>query len=368
MEPKEIEFQTIPSFGKACTAIIPRAGDILVKLYLKVNLGPLGDGAGGSGVRYVDDVGRAMIDSVSIKAGSVTIDTLYPEFMHAWEEISTPSDLHLGQATGKASDDALLEDWAKSSQHLYIPLEFYFHRHFANGLPLVSLYTTTLSVVVNFKPLDQLVSLLYKGSLDASKDGIMTAKLIGEFVTLATPERMVFLEKRHQFIMSQVQKQHVVVKAGTTKYRVPLQFSLPCKEFIILPIRSEELANNNWFNFKGYEESVNGGQQDEGFHTLAISLNSCLRVQPRDPMYYRIIQNSVHHRRVPRKVIYSYSLAIEPESYDPSGSLNMSRIDDVSLEFTFSAALPSDLHFLVFARSINVFKAYAGLSSLKWAS
>ena len=65
-----------------------------------------------------------------------------------------------------------------------------------------------------------------------------------------------------------------------------------------------------------------------------------------------------------------YSFALEPESLQPSGHLNCSRIEKMHLHLKFSTPIPSGefLDLNVFAHSYNVVKIHSGISSLAWAS
>ena len=369
IEPKEIEFQGIPVLGRSCTAVIPKAGDLLVKLYLHVTLGALV----GPDEHYVDDVGRAMIESVSLRMGSVTIDTLYPEYLHAWEELSVTTDLQLGQATGKNIDETVRTAWAKSTQELYVPLEFYFHGDLCNALPLLAMHTTPLDIVVNFKRVKDIVSIRDGENyvIQESDGELIKCKLLGEFAYLDSKEREIFLNKRHQYIITQLQRQPVIIPTGVTTFNIPLTFSLPVKELLIVTVKEADKLLNKSFCFTGYEDSEVVGasnSKNESFKTLGIDINSCPRVNPLGPLYFRIVQNSQNHSRIPMKVIYTYSLAVHPENAEPSGSLNFSRIDNVTLKLTFSGATAGNLHMLIFAKSINVLKLFGGVASLKWSA
>ncbi len=55
--------------------------------------------------------------------------------------------------------------------------------------------------------------------------------------------------------------------------------------------------------------------------------NSIERVSEKDANYYNIIQPYKHHTSIPKQGIYSYSFAILPENYKPSGSLNACSFD-----------------------------------------
>ena len=362
IEPKVVDFQRVPQFGQSCSAVIPKAGDLLVRLYLNITLPALT-----TGYYYTNDVGRSMIDSVSLRMGSIIIDTLYPEYLHAWEEISVPTDRHANQATGKSEDVAGRTNWAKHDQQLTVPLEFYFQRDMSCALPLLALHTTPVDIIVNLKHQKDLIQggVLTSDYIEQIK--LIDMKLMGEFAYLDSKEREVFLNKKHQYIITQLQRQPVVIPTGIKNFTVPLTFSNPVKELIIVTVKEEDITSNKWFKFGGYEQD--GNLSFESFETLGIDMNSCVRVNPLGPVYYRIIQTSEYHTRIPHKVIYVYSFSVHPEDSEPSGSLNMSRIDNVSLKFQFSdVQRGGNLHMYIFAKSINVLKVFSGVASLKWSA
>lgn len=362
-EPKEIQFQNVADYNRTATATIPRSADLLAKLYLQIDLGSLAAGVGGAGVHFVDDVGRAIIDNIVLEAGSVQYDILYPEFMHAWEELSLLAERHLGRLTGKAATAATLEGWAQNTQKLYIPLEFYFQRDYAHAVPLISLHLTDLKVKVKLKNKIDIVDPSY-----TIVDGdalIANMSLLGEFIYLDDAERDLFARTRHKYLITQNQRTIYSVAATATTASIPIHFNHPTKEFIIVNRTAANTTAKNWFNFSGQEVGQYAG---EAFATLAITLNNNTRVAARDPLYFRVLQASEHHTRIPDKHIYVYSLAIAPEASPPSGSLNLSRIENTRIELTFGASLPAPTEFYVFGRSINVVRVGQGVSSLRWSS
>jgi hypothetical protein len=363
-EPKEIQFTNTATYGRTANATIPRSADLLAKLYLVIDLGNLAGGVGGSGVHFVEDVGRAIIESVVLEAGSVQYDVLWPEFMHAWEELSMLSERHLGRLTGKAVTAATLQTWAKNTQRLYIPLEFFFHRDYSSAIPLISLHLTDLKIKLKLKAGLDIINpaYTYVPATDALLNDVF---LLGEFIYLDDAERDLFARTQHTYLITQHQRLIHSVAAAATTTSIPIHFNHPTKEFIIVNRTTANTAAKNWFNFSGQEVGQYAG---EAFATLAITLNSNDRVKARDPLYYRILQPAEYHSRIPDKHIYVYSIAIAPESAGPSGSLNLSRIENTRLELTFGAALPASTEIYVFARSINVIKVFSGVSSLRWSS
>ena len=362
-EPKEFQFQNVADYNRTASATVPRSADLLAKLYLVIELGNLNGGAGGAGVHFVDDVGRAIIDNIVLEAGSVQYDILWPELMHSWEELSVLSESQLGRLTGKAQSVATLETWAQNTQRLYIPMEFYFQRDLSQSVPLISLHLTDLKVKVKLKKKVDIIDPSY--AFTATDAVIENMFLLGEFIYLDDSERDVFARSRHKYLITQNQRVVHSVSAGATSTSIPIHFNHPCKEFIVINRTQANTTANAWFNFSGQEVGQYAG---EAFHTMGITLNNNDRVKPRDPLYFRMLQTSEHHTRIPNKHIYVYSIAIAPEAPSPSGSLNLSRIENTRFELTFGAALPAATDFYVFARSINVVKVFSGVLSLRWSS
>ena len=366
-EPKEIQFNTTTAYGREATANIPRSADLLAKLYLVIDLNKLTLNTDA----FVEDVGRAIIDSVQLEAGSVTYDTLWPELMHAYEDLSELSEQQLGKVTGSTGNQlnatgvALRQGWATAGQRLYIPLEFYFQKDYGHAIPLISLHLTDLKVRVRLKNKVDIIDPVVSAATQTGTDGdIANMFLLGEFVYLDDAERDLFARPRHKYLITQNQRTVHAVAAGATSTSIPIFFNHPTKEFILMQRATAATIGKDWFDFTGSEA---GQYVDEAFLTMAITLNNNDRVRARDPLYFGVVQPKAHHTRVPEGKVYVYSLAIAPEMSPPTGSLNLSRIENTRIDLTFSSgAAAADWY--VFARSINVVKVYAGVASIRWSS
>ena len=65
-----------------------------------------------------------------------------------------------------------------------------------------------------------------------------------------------------------------------------------------------------------------------------------------------------HHTRIPAVGVYVYSFALNPEQHQPSGTVNMSRIDNATLQLTIVPTASSQLR--VYATNYNVLRIMAG--------
>jgi hypothetical protein len=365
LEPKDIEFQGQVNWNRTCTATIARQADLICKLWLVVRLGALDSGNGRA--YYTEDIGRAFYDDLKIDVGAVNFDRLYGELEHALEELNECKERQLGMLTGKSSSVTELVEAAKAEQLLYIPLNFWFNNDYGQSLPIVSLHMTEVKVQIKLKKLaDVVVAVTGSGYTGpTSGEGDIQMNLMAEYVFLDDPERDWFADNTHKYLISQNQfyGSHTI-SAGVTEAKVDLTFNHPSKELIFLFRKASNLAAKQYFNFSGEE---NAPYLDEAFKTMTIKLNGSERFQKRDPLYFRKIQARQHHARIPDKHVYLYSFALFPMDGNPSGSINMSRIDRTTILFEFTTALSENYELLIYDRSINVISINNGSCTVRYA-
>lgn len=372
-EPIEIPFTINPRLGKTGHVVIPRNADLLTKLYLVIDVPALRgtDGEiGGAGAMYTNDVARAMIESIVLEKASVVHDTLYPEFLHAWEELSVPTDRHLGPLTGKCNTDSKREKWARNGQRFYVPLEFYFQRDMAHAIPLVAMHMTDIKIKVNLKSKEKLFSHEFASNSENLKnfaDSEIDMFLLGEYVYLGEDERKWFAQQDQEYLVTQNQAFSTTLMQGEKNKQIELHFNHPVKELIFMFRTETSEARNEWFNFSTGQK---GKYHDHGFETMALTINNSDRIQKRDPLYFGVLQPYEHHTRVPSKGIYVFSFAASPESSSPSGTINLSRVENVRMNFSFDSVggLAENTTLLVFARNKNVVTVGSGVAKLHWAS
>jgi hypothetical protein len=92
--------------------------------------------------------------------------------------------------------------------------------------------------------------------------------------------------------------------------------------------------------------------------TAKLQLNGHDRISERDGKYFSLVQPYQHHENVPKAGINVYSFALKPEEHQPSGTCNMSRIDNAILQLNLTSKIgPSaTAKIAVYAVSYNVLK------------
>lgn len=365
MEPKHIEFQGSYGFSKTCSALLPRNGDLLPRIWVHVQIGNLDGGNGGA--RFVDDVGRWIIEEMRLEMGSVKFDTQYGEKDHAYEEVSKFREQQYRRLTGKSESISELTDWAKNTQTLYIPINFYCFKAWDQALPIISLHLADCKIYVKLRSKADIIRTTGAPyTITSNGAQILDMSLLAETVFLDDPERDWFAETEHKYVITQTQSLgSFSVLAGVKESKIDLNLNHPVKYLMVLYRKTANLTTGEPFDFSGEETGQYAG---EAIKTMSLKLNNNERIEKQDPFYFRMIQPLQHFTRQPDKHVYVYAFALYSMDQNPSGSLNFSRIDNskLLLEYTSAIAAPADV--LVFAENINSATVAAGVILLKFAA
>jgi len=144
-------FSSEPNFGDKVSATLSRAGDLVRKIYLVIELPPVPKLLENSIVSdklkfgWVKYIGYAIIKSIEVELGGQSIDKHYSEWMYIWHELVGPKNRGFDKMVGNVP---LLTDYtnSKDSYKLYIPLQFWFCRVTGLAIPLVNLQYNEMKI------------------------------------------------------------------------------------------------------------------------------------------------------------------------------------------------------------------------------
>jgi hypothetical protein len=151
-----------------------------------------------------------------------------------------------------------------------------------------------------------------------------------------------------------------------------MNFNHPCKELIwvIQPIAANGttvVAAPYWNNFSSRATDNQYLLANNPVTLAKIQLNGNDRFTERVGTYFTNVQPYQHHEFTPSNFnegINVYSFAIKPEEHQPSGSLNMSRIDTAVL----SVASKVSGNILIFTVNYNVLRILSGMGGLAYSN
>ena len=379
-------------FGGTASVNISRNGDLLNKAYIHVQLPALSTG------KYVENVGHALIRSVTMSIGGQKIDRHTGEWMHLWNRMAGKNLDGLSSMIGSHR--------TKDAQTLYIPLHFWWNRTPGMALPLIALQYHEVKIEVNFAPLSELT---VTGDSPVTPvvetGGALAAKLYVDYVYIDNEERKRFAQANHEYLIDQVQETSESF-TGNHQKKIGLNFNHPVKELVWV-IKKSALRNEDRFHF-GQErdgcgwwcvedradsldaanaalkvqdptseeimvfstENKNTCANNNTISKAKISLNGHDRFSERDAKYFNLVQPYQHHSNMPGDGVYSYSFALDPESEQPSGSCNFSRIDRAELVITpdDTTGVSETKEVTVFAVNFNVLRLMGGMGGVAYAN
>jgi hypothetical protein len=425
MEAIENPWNGAPNFGKQVTCTIQRNGDLIYRMYLQATLPSVSllasDGSGAQ-FRWLNWVGHNLIDWVELQIGGQRIDKHYGQWLHIWNELTQEAGKQAGYAKmvgnipqltnllvqgGEPCDNECAggepNTWnevvnCSPEYTLYIPLQFWFCRNPGLALPLIALQYHEVRINLQFNALD---NLMWSYSPQASSttaintrvgnSGLVAASLYVDYIYLDTDERRKFAQVSHEYLIETLQfTGGESVTASSNKLK--LNFNHPCKELLWVVQRDSYTscdANviNPWkgqqpFNFSdwwdrsvlesGYSVTrVEGMAGANPVVTALLQLNGHDRFQVRSGDYFNLVQPYQHHTNVPAVGVNVYSFALQPEQHQPSGTCNLSRIDNTTLLLTISnnavGTLTSSTVY-VYATNYNVLRVMSGMGGLAYSN
>jgi len=351
MEAIDQTFNGSADFGKKVTCTISRNGDLIHRVYVQVALPAL---TSNTGTSYNTWVGHKLIKSVEVEIGGQRIDKHYGDWLHIWNELSQTeghwagyklmvSGVDVTDSSGSLShpSDTLRRGDART---LYIPLQFWFCRNPGLALPLIALQYHEVKINVEFADAKSCVTVA-----PTTAPTFSSATLYVDYIYLDTDERRRFAQVTHEYLIEQLQ----FTGDEKAQSKLKLNFNHPVKELI-------------WV--EQAKDKVDVGDYVTTYDEAHIQLNGHDRTSARKPTYYQLVQPYQHHERVPTEVgqyINVYSFALKPEEHQPSGTCNMSRIDNATLNLK---GVETDNTVKVFAVNYNVLRIMSGMGGLAYSN
>lgn len=373
IESIEQVFSTEANFNRMVAATITRGnGDLIHKIYLQVTLPALKqDQNGASWVGYVNSLGHNLINRVDLEIGGQLIERHYSEWFEIWTELTMENEakFEYNQMIGKYNTNVALQTNALEERTYYIPLQFWFCRNPGLCLPLIALTQHEIKIKIEFKQSADLiksdVNITNPVDINNNTLAIKQCSLYVDYVYLDDDERKIFAQSPHEYLIELVQYQgEKPINAGISNDKIKFSFDHPVKELLWVIQPNSYLTTNSLTGNEHLKFSSTSGK--DTFKSLRIQFNGGDRFSVRNSDYFRMVQPLQHHSGAPKKHIYSYSFAIKPEEHQPSGSVNMSRLNNSDFFLSFNNTDVVDSKFKLYALSYNILRIVSGTAGLAY--
>ena len=343
-ETYKLQLNEVANFGKRVTFDIPRKGHLLSKLYLHLKLPKL-QKIDGEYLCWSDVLGYSIFsDPVELTINGNVIDRLYPNFMDAWDEL-TSDDYGKKLMISKSDLFRSTIHNAEKNIDLMIPLDFWFTKAYSSALPLLSMYGQEIQISFKFKDFSKLIN--YDGSEPTSVN-ILDSSIFAEYIYLDESILDKFQNQKHTYIIEQVQHHgEESINASVSEYNKILRFNHPTKELIFFFVDKSSIDNNNYFVYSRNTD------EEPFLSSASLLIDGIYRMEYLPEFYFRTMVPHSVHKHVPMKYIYAMSFSIKPEDNQPTGSINMSRFNDVTLACKMNSNNP-ECYIYVYALSYNL--------------
>jgi hypothetical protein len=407
IEAIEQTFNGNPTFGSRVTCQITRNGDLINRVYLRAKF--TNDNAENTsivatepnnGVALVPYFGLKLLKTIELEIGGQRIDKHYAEWLYIWNELSLPAGKRDGYYLMVGGDryNHSIYLGAKQSYYVNVPIEFWFCRNVGLALPLIALQYHEVKINIEFEERANLVDTTKNfsnrafsminntGAVMNPASSLDNNELLGsttnitltdvslwvDYIFLDTDERRRFAQLTHEYLIEQLQfTGSDTITAGSNSMKsIRMNFNHPCKELVwyIKPNKADGGTKNlYWTNFSDRNADNETYLGNNPTATAKIQLNGNDRFAERDGNYFSLVQPYQHHENTPdvfHKGINVYSFAIKPEEQQPSGTLNMSRIDTAILSISSSVA--GSIY--IYTTNYNVLRILSGMGGLAYSN
>ena len=349
-------FNGNPGYGNTVTCQISRNGDLINRVYLQATLGDIAGAVAAD--KYVNYVGLRLLKNVVLEIGGQQIDKHYSDWMYIWNELSLPEGKRHGY-------NKMVGESVDGGETLYIPLEFWFCRNVGLALPLIALQYHEVKIKIDFETRKNCTI-----GTDTRFEELKDVSLWVDYIFLDTDERRRFAQLSHEYLIEQLQftgTENLV----TGSNRIKLNFNHPCKELVWVAKNSLTTDQDYWYNYTTGAAMVGNDVSANPFTDAILQLNGNDRFAVRNGSYFNLVQPYQHHTNIPKNPgINVYSFALKPEDHQPSGTLNMSRIDTstlmVNTETLPGAATYNGIN--IDAVNYNVLRILSGMGGLAYSN
>ena len=191
---------------------------------------------------------------------------------------------------------------------------------------------------------------------------ILEAYLLVNYIYLDNEERFAFLNKSHEYLIPIVSNISKVTHSYTnSSFKIP--FTNPNKIIFWMAQLNSNININDIFNYTLYpisEKHENIIQQN------TILINSIPRMEPNNVEFYTNLQIYLNNFVSSSPGINMFSFSLNPNDYQPSGSLNFSQIDDAYIQIKVNKNISYNKSITTgcYGLQNNIFKVSNGLGGL----
>ena len=372
--------------GKVSFKVAQNTGDLLKTLSIKMRL-PAISTIIYDDPRYIESIGHALIEYVDLIIGGKIVQRLPSDYLQIYSEhcITQTKQRALKELIGKypertvstrVSDKDILgiNSTANRDEDFFVDLPFYFYNNPELAIPLCAIKKQEVEVEIKLRNHDHLIIKGTTGELQPVTPGSIHIKeftLCAEVIFLDPCERLKIENQKVDYIITQVQQNIFDIAQGVQTGDFKLDFVNPVKELYFVIQRQGDIgtAEGEFITPFDYDNTLSnsGGKyilyENLDYLTLDLDGQPIITEQTGNVIFLKAIQSAIHHSKTQLiRRFYSYSFALEPEKWYPTGQINFSLVKDQILKLSLTPCDDYSRQVRIYALSHNVLRVSEGIA------
>jgi hypothetical protein len=369
-------------FGSIVKFKIPQnQGDLLKTLSLKVTLPSITT----SGVCYQESAGHALIEHVDLIIGGKVIQRLTSDWLQIYSEhfVTQTKQIALEELIGKFPERTahrrvsnrliVARNALGNTQDIsfFVDLPFYFYNHPELAIPLCAINRQEVEVEFKLRTAQEIVIQTNGNKADISQDTpkIKDFQLCAEVVHVDCEERIKMQKSRRDYLITQIQQNVFDIASGVNTGQFKLDFVNPVKELYFVIQRQGSVGTDEFefvtpFDYDGIlEETGNKYILWENLDHLTLTLDGqeIITKDTGTMTFLKAVQAAIHHSKTQLiRRFYSYSFALQPEEWYPTGQNNFSLVKEQILNLSLNPCTGYSRQVRVYAINYNILRVGEG--------
>ena len=372
------------NFGKKVRFKIPQnQGDLLKTLSLKVTLPSITT----SSVCYIESAGHALIDYVDLIIGGKVIQRLTSDYLQIYSEhfVTQTKQDALEELIGKfpertafrrVSNPLIVARNALGNTEdvsFFVDLPFYFYNNPELAIPLCAIDRQEVEVEFNLRKAQDMVIKINGeyGDITGETLNIKDFQLCTEVVYLDCEERIKIRKTKRDYLITQIQENVFDIGVGVNTGKFKLDFVNPVKELYFVVQRQgtagDGVSEGNFVTLFDYdntlEETGNKYILYENLDHLKLTLDGqeIITEDTGNMVFLKAVQAAIHHSKTQLiRRFYSYSFALQPEEWYPTGQVNFSLVKEQFLDLSLTPCVDYARQIRVYAVNYNILRVGEG--------
>jgi len=372
------------NFGKKVRFKIPQnQGDLLKTLSLKVTLPEINTPS----VCYIESAGHALIDYVDLIIGGKVVQRLTSDYLQIYSEhfVTQTKQDALEELIGKfpertafrrVSNPLIVARNALGNTEdisFFVDLPFYFYNNPELAIPLCAIDLQEVEVEFNLRKAQDMVIKINGeyGDITGETLNIKDFQLCTEVVYLDCEERIKIRKTKRDYLITQIQENVFDIGVGVNTGKFKLDFVNPVKELYFVVQRQgttgDGVSEGNFVTLFDYdntlEETGNKYILYENLDHLKLTLDGqeIITEDTGNMVFLKAVQAAIHHSKTQLiRRFYSYSFALQPEEWYPTGQVNFSLVKEQFLDLSLTPCVDYARQVRVYAVNYNILRVGEG--------